>query len=292
MSQLKLSRREALAAMGALAVSAGVGTRAAVAQTEGKAVKGIALQLYTLRDPAKQDLAGTLKKVRDMGWEYVQWSGMPGLPAEQIREALDTAGLTAVSAHVGIEPFETDFDNQVAFWQTVGNKDVAPGGMMRDCQDSLESWKRGAARLDAVGAKLRGVGMRLSYHNHDHEFKTFDGDNRTKMDILMDETSPENLFAEVDTAWVGVAGVDPAEYLLKVKGRCPVIHVKDFEGGKRLGRVRFCAVGKGDMKWDKVFPAANEAGVEWYVYEQDSTTGDIFEDAKASFEFMSKNVIL
>ncbi len=292
MSQLKLSRREALAAMGALAVTAGVGTRAAMAQTEGKAVKGIALQLYTLRDPAKEDLAGTLKKVRDMGWEYVQWSGMPDLPADKIREALDTAGLAAVSAHIGVEGFETDFDNQVAFWKTVGNKDVAPGGMMRDCQDSLEAWKRGAARLDAVGAKLREAGMRLSYHNHDHEFKTFDGDDRCKLDILMAETKPGNLCAEIDTAWVGVAGVNPAEYLLKVKGRCPMIHVKDYEGEKRLGRVKFCAVGSGAMKWDAVFPAAKEAGVEWYIYEQDNTTGDIFADAKASFEFMSKNVSL
>ncbi len=64
----------------------------------------MALQLYTLRDPAKQDLAGTLKKVREMGWEYVQWSGMPNLPADKIRAELDAAGLKAIAAHVAIEP--------------------------------------------------------------------------------------------------------------------------------------------------------------------------------------------
>ena len=94
----------------------------------------MALQLYTLRDPAKKDLADTLKKAREMGWEYVQWSGMPNLPAEKIREALDTAGLKAIAAHVGIEPFEKDFDANVKFWKTVGVKDLAPGGMMNDCK--------------------------------------------------------------------------------------------------------------------------------------------------------------
>ena len=54
-------------------------------------MSGIALQLYTMREPAKTDLAGMLKRVREMGWEYVQWSGMPSLPAHQIRAALDAA---------------------------------------------------------------------------------------------------------------------------------------------------------------------------------------------------------
>ena len=172
----KLSRREAMAAMGVLALSAKL-AGAADDVTENK-FKGIALQLYTLRVPAKDDLAGTLKKVREMGWEYVQWSGMPDLPAQGIRDALDAAGLKAISAHIGIEGFEQDFEGQVAFWKTVGNTDVAPGGMMGDCKDSLEAWKRGAVRLDAVGAKLREAGMRLSYHNHDSELGKFDGDDR------------------------------------------------------------------------------------------------------------------
>ena len=99
------SRREALGALGVLAL-----TPSALLSAAATKKRAMALQLYTLRDPAKKDLAGTLKKVREMGWEYVQWSGMPDLPAEKIREALDTAGLKAIAAHVGIEPFEKDFD--------------------------------------------------------------------------------------------------------------------------------------------------------------------------------------
>jgi hypothetical protein len=55
-----MSRRDALVALGALALSTRAGI--SMAQEEVAATKGIALQLYTLREPAKKDLAGTLKK--------------------------------------------------------------------------------------------------------------------------------------------------------------------------------------------------------------------------------------
>ncbi|GAG47046.1 unnamed protein product, partial [marine sediment metagenome] len=100
----------------------------------------IAMILYTVRDPAHEDLAATLERVRSVGFEYVQWSGMPRMEAGAIRKHLDEAGLDAIAAHVPIEPFEEDFDAAVAHWRTVGVSDVAPGGMMSDCRDSLDDW--------------------------------------------------------------------------------------------------------------------------------------------------------
>lgn len=286
----KLSRREALAVMGSMAL---LGPRLCGAEdgppAAGKRATGIALQLYTLRDPAKKDLADTLKKAREMGWEYVQWSGMPNLPAEKIREALDAAGLKAIAAHVGVEAFEKDFDGSVQFWKTVGVKDVAPGGMMNDCKANLEGWLKGAQRLDAVGAKLRGVGMRLSYHNHSFEFEKFADDPRCKLEILMAATRPEHLCSELDTAWAFTAGADPAAFLRKHRGRCPVIHAKDVT--KAGGKTQLKPLGQGDLNWQDIFAAGRESGVEWYVYEQDSGEGSPFDYARASYEFLSKQTL-
>lgn len=254
-------------------------------------MSGIALQLYTMRGPAKEDLAETLRRVRAIGWEYVQWSGMPDLPAEQIRDALDTAGLRAVAAHCGMESFERDFAGSVRFWKTVGALDVAPGGMMADCRDSLEGWLRGAKRLDAIGAKLREVGMRLSYHNHAFEFEKFPGDERCKLDILYEATGPQHLYAELDTAWVYHGKADPASYLQKYAGRCPVIHVKDLHAETTAnGHVRFAELGQGVLNWPAIFDAGHEAGVEWYIYEQDTCERDVFESIRISFEFLRKRV--
>ena len=284
---MKMSRRQAIAALGALAVTAKAGL--GVAQ-ESKGGAKIALQLYTMRDPAKKDLADTLKKCREMGWEYVQWSGMPSLPADKIREALDTAGLKAIASHCGVEAFETDFDKEVAFWKKVGAIGVGPGGMMGDCKDTLEAWLRGAKRLDALGAKLREVGLFLTYHNHAGEFETFPDDPRAKLDILMEATDPKNLFAELDLAWVKVGKADPAAYLRKYKGRVPQIHAKDVAFSKSGKHFHFTPLGQGELDWDDIFAAGKEAGVEWWVYEQDNGRGSPFDFAQESYEFLSKRI--
>jgi sugar phosphate isomerase/epimerase len=280
-SRIGISRREALGAMGLLALS---GRMAWSAEAGAKA--GIALQLYTVRDPAKKDLEGTLKKAAAMGWRYVQWSGMPTLPADKIRAALDKAGLKCIACHTSIESFEKDFDGQVAFWKTVGNKDVAPGSMMKDCTANLQAWLKGAKRLDELGAKLRGVGMRLSFHNHTGEFGKFPNDRRTKHQILMDATKPENLFAELDIAWAAAAGIDVPGYIRKLTGRIKVVHAKDIilHGKKHT----LTALGKGSVKWNDVFAAGKEAGIEWYAYEQDNGQGEVFDYVKVSYDFLSK----
>ena len=281
-----MTRREALGALGLAALASRMSFGAEAAET---AKAGIALQLYTMRDPAKKDLDGTLKKCADMGWRYVQWSGMPNLPADKIRAALDKAGLKCIACHTSIESFEKDFDGQVAFWKTVGTKDVAPGGMMGDCTANLEAWIKGCKRLDTLGAKLRAAGMRLSFHNHQMEFGKFPNDPRTKHQILMDETKPENLCAELDIAWAHAAGVDVAAYIRKLKGRIKVVHAKDVlsEGKKHT----LVPLGQGSVPWKDVFAAGKDAGIEWYVYEQDSGKGDVYDYVKASYDFLSKQAI-
>ena len=285
----KMNRREALGWMGALALSARMNGAAAAEATAEK--PKIAMQLYTLREPAKKDLAGTLKKVREMGWEYVQWSGMPSLPAEQIRAALDEAGLEAISCHCGVEAFEKAFEKEVAFWKTVGVTYAGPGGMMGDCRDSLDAWIRGAKRLDAVGAKMREHGLRLIYHNHAGEFEKFEGDDRTKEAILADETSPENLLLELDLAWVYVGGVDPAESIRQFSGRVDHVHAKDvFVTKGKKKRHLFTPLGRGELDWDEIFKAGRQAGIKWYTYEQDSGVGDPFEYSAESYEFLRKKL--
>jgi sugar phosphate isomerase/epimerase len=240
-----------------------------------------------MRDPAKKDLVGTLNHIREIGFRYVQWSGMPDLPAAEIRDALDAADLTAVAGHYSVEAFERDFAGSVDFWRTVGAADVAPGGMMDECRGDLKSWLAGARRLDALGAKLRAEGIRYSYHNHDFEFESFDGDPRCKLDVLYDATSPANVYAELDTAWVYVGGADPAAYLRRYAGRCPVIHVKDAVlRGKPDGRAKLVELGRGELDWLAVFDAARNAGVEWCIYEQDECDGDPFDSALISYEFL------
>ena len=286
-----LSRREALGALGLLALSCKTGLSASpeTAATK-KRPKGIAIQLYTVRDPAKKDLDGTLKKLRDMGWEYVQWSGMPNLSGDKIRAALDAAQLKAISAHVAIEPFEKDFDAAAHTWKEVGVDHLAIGSMMKECTANVEAWLRGVKRLAAVGAKLREEGIRFAYHTHAPDFQKFPADPRRKIDIMLESAPATDLKAEFDVAWVLAGGASPADYLRKYKGRSPVIHVKDIKPLAKGGKVQFTPLGQGAQNWKEVITAAHESGVEWLAYEQDSGQGSPFDWARESLDFLNKNV--
>lgn len=251
---------------------------------------GIALQLYTLREAAARDLAGTLRRCRESGFTYVQWSGMPQLPADEIRRQLDDAGLKAVAAHAALAAFDENFEAETAFWKTVGVPDIAVGGLVDGCKDSVDAWVRVAARLDALGERLRGTGMRLSYHNHDRELVPFPGDNRRPLDLLYESTGGQNVYAEFDTAWLAIGGADPADYIRRYPGRCPVLHVKDTVAARdEAGKPRFTALGHGSLDWQAIFDAAEEAGAEWYVYEQDTFEGDPFDAVRTSYEFLAEH---
>lgn len=280
----QFSRRQALATLGLLALGSLSGISA-----PARKKRGLALQLYTLRDPAKKDLAGTLKEARQMGWEYVQWSGMPDLPAEKIRAALDEAGLKAVASHAAMEPFETEFARHAAFWKTVGVTDVAASSMMSGCKENLQAWLRGARRLDKIGANLRTAGLRFSYHNHAFEFEKFPDDERTKHEILMASTRPENVNAELDLAWAYVAGQDPAALIRQYKGRCPLVHAKDVVRAKS-GKQEFKPLGQGELNWAEIIAAGDEAGIEWYIYEQDNGQGSPFDYTRTSYEYLSNKL--
>ena len=248
----------------------------------------IAIILYTVREPAQIDWRDTLKRIRDCGFECVQWSGMPDLPADEIRQGLHDADLTAIAAHCPVEPWEQAFTDQLRFWNTLNVADVAPGGMMDDCRVSRDAFLAGADRLNTLGAKLIEHHMRLSYHNHDWEFEWFPGDDRTKFDLLYHRTEAKNLHIELDIAWAQSAGEDPATLLRRYPQRCPLVHAKDFVWNAAGDAPVFVPLGRGIVDWDEVFSAAKDSGTEWMIYEQDTHRGDLWDNVRTSYRFLER----
>jgi len=93
---------------------------------------------------------------------------------------------------------------------------------------------------------------------------------------------------------VSVCGHDPVELLGKLKGRVPLMHLKDKASGtanqfnEGVARTAFKEVGSGILDWPKILKAADAAGVEHYFVEQDKTPGDPVESLRQSYSFVSK----
>ena len=59
----------------------------------------VGLQLYSLRGKMEQDMEGTLKAVKEMGYDYVEFAGYFGKSAEEVKAILDKYDLKCISVH-------------------------------------------------------------------------------------------------------------------------------------------------------------------------------------------------
>ncbi|MDY6913218.1 MAG: sugar phosphate isomerase/epimerase [Planctomycetota bacterium] len=227
----------------------------------------LAAQLFTLRDFCKTipEIAETMKKVADIGYEAVQLSGIGPVDPQELAKVISDNGLTIAATHVEWNQFLNDLDTVIEEHKLWNCTHPAIGGLPIDYY-SAEGLKRFVDELGGVAEKLVKAGMDFSYHNHSHEFGRYGG--KTWLEMLYEQTAPEHLKAEIDTYWIQHGGGDPAEWIRKCAGREPLLHLKDMaiEPPKEQ---RFAEVGEGNLNWSAILTAAAESGVEWYIVEQD-----------------------
>lgn len=249
-------------------------------------ISQIAAQLYTVRDfcTSAASLAETAKKLRAIGYEAAQVSGVSGdIPAPEIRRILADEGITICATH---ENGDLIRSNPLAVVERLKAMDVVhtaypyPSGV--DFSDAA-AVKAMVSDLDAAGAVLRENGCVLSYHNHAIEFIRLG--EEILMDYIARATSPENLKFELDTYWVQFGGANPVEWCQKAAGRLPILHCKDYGFGTN-NQPYFAEIGYGNLDFPAIVAAADAAGCEWFVVEQDTCPGDPFASLDKSYRTM------
>ena len=266
----------------------------------------VGIQLYSIRDAMEQDMDKTLKAVKDMGYDYVEFAGYFGKTAEEVKSILDKYGLEAVSVHQGIELFEEQGQTAVDYLNALGVKYCAIPWYSTDAflPENFDSTKE---KFTKVSKLLKDNGIQLMYHNHDFEFKKIDGEYI--LDRLYASLDNDVLMPQIDTCWVHYAGVNPSDYVRKYSGRIKVLHLKDFvceklgggpvyalidkEGketksdNKEDNGFKLVPVGSGIQDWKSILEAASDAGVEYVIVEQDSSVDrDPLDAAKMSREYL------
>jgi sugar phosphate isomerase/epimerase len=240
-------------------------------------MRKIALQLYTVRESAKKDFIGVIKEVASIGYAGVEGGGdMGGLSAKDLRHLLDDLGLTFVSGHLSMANIASGFDQLVADYKTLGAAYMGVAWIGEEWRTDQDSFKRAAAEMEKAAEIANRAGIKFFYHNHDFEFKKVGGVNG--LDILFDNST---LNSELDLYWVAKGGEDPVAYLRKLTGRVPLVHVKDMT--KDAART-FEIVGEGQLDYDTILPAADAAGVDWFIVEQDLCPKGELASARKSFE--------
>lgn len=234
----------------------------------------IALQLYTLREFLKTpaDIAKTLKRVREIGYEAIQVSGMGPIEAVELRKIMDNEGLVCCATHIPIDRIENESSKVIDDHATLGCRYTAIGGFFQKTFTKSD-WLNFASRYNAIADKYAQSPLRIGYHNHSHEFMIIDG--RSAMQMLIDQLR-EDVWIEFDTYWIQHGGGDPAAWIRKVRGRIPCVHLKDKTVLPDC-QVVMAEVGEGNMNWPSILDACRDAGCKWYIIEQDTCQRDPFE---------------
>jgi sugar phosphate isomerase/epimerase len=243
----------------------------------------IAAQLYTLREYTKtaEGIAYTLRRVSEIGYKAVQLSALGPIDIGELKDILDREGLKVCITHVGCDALLNELPRIIDEHHRLGCPNVAVGSMPQEYRNH-DGYRRFADVASQIGSKLADAGLTFSYHNHSFELEKFDG--RTGLDILIEESDPRYLCFEMDTYWIQHGGGDPAEWILKVKNRMPVVHFKDM--GVLNGQQAMFEVGEGNLNWPRIIDACKLAGVEYYAVEQDTCYRDPFESLAISLRNM------
>ncbi len=242
----------------------------------------VALQLYSIRSISKVDFKAALKAAKDMGYDAVELAGLYGNSAKDVKAMCEEIGIVPISAHVPYLDMVSNPD-LLCDYAEIGCKFVVIPSLPVENRPGKEGFFDVFENAKMLGQRANALGMRLLYHNHDFEFVKVDG--KYGLDVLYESVPAEYLATELDTCWVRVGGEDPAKYVEKYSGRAPVVHLKDYVGGKTehmyelIGeaeqktpvekKFEFRPVGSGVQDFPAILAASERAGAEWVVVEMD-----------------------
>ncbi|MBC8530690.1 sugar phosphate isomerase/epimerase family protein [Gehongia tenuis] len=272
----------------------------------------VGLQIYSVRNHMNEDPLGTLKKVSDMGYKYIESYSHPegkdvktfgfGMDAKDAKAVLDDLGLKVVGAHF-YPLIPEGLDEFCEYYAELGVPQVGCGGTW---ELDIETK---APYLNEAGRIAKKHGIRYYYHNHVQEYREVDGEYIQHR--FYNETDPELVYFELDTFWVARSGIDPRDEMEFFKDRLVLLHQKDFakDAGEPLvifekldrqtpmsGEVygqnkrveAFAEVGTGILPIQDYIDKANEIGVPYILLEQDLTKMDEIDSIETSMNAFKK----
>ena len=242
----------------------------------------IAVQLYSLREQARDGIEAVLDRLGSIGYAGVETAGLQGLSGEQFRTALDSAGLRAASAHIGYEGRDA-FRAALEAHAPLGVDTVIVPFAAPDEFKTSDGVAKLAERLNRANGIAHEFGVALGYHNHYWELQhSYTG--RNALVHLFDLLEP-TIVAEIDIYWARVGGADPVELLQTLAPRVTRVHVKD--GPAVSPDQPMTAVGQGTLNIPTILETATDT--QWHIVELDACATDMFEAVANSYTYLVDN---
>lgn len=236
---------------------------------------------FTVADEFAKAPFATLYKLRDMGYETTEIGDFSILSTAEWKDALRRTGLIMDCVHFTIGYQEMWTKHCMEFAGALGARYIGYPCLRSGQADTAEGFKAEADVLNRLGGIYCDNGFQMIYHNHDFEFRAFDG--VYGLDILREYTDPDLVKFEMDVYWIARGGEDPAAYIRKFGDRVAIVHCKDMTEDKF-----FAPVGEGVLDFPAIVSAALDSGVKRFIVEQDAHRKPSLECARSSYGYMAK----
>ncbi len=258
-------------------------------------MKPLGVQLYSLRDYAKDDFVGVLKKVAEIGYKVVEPAGFWNLSPAEFKKVIDDLGLQIFTSH---SPWARSVADVEPIVETLGilGLDKCVCGYGPDDFKDLDAIKRTADNTNAMQEAFAKQGITLFQHNHYWEFERIDG--KLKYDIYA-ELAP-NVKYQIDSFWSTNKGSEDAvEMLKKFADKCVSIHMKDGvckqnteNGGMVNGlldmKIDLLPLGTGTLPIPEIVKNAPESATA-IIVELDYCSVEMWKAIEQSYKYMTEN---
>lgn len=254
----------------------------------------VGLNLYSLRNKIanEAEFLETALKVKDMGYEYMQYSGGP-YDAEMIQRVSRASGMPVCLTHVPMERILHDTEKLMEEHALFGCYNIGLGAMPKEVICDEELCKKTIAQLNTAAQRMKQNGFQFFYHHHEYEFYQYNGE--TVFDYMI-ENAPDINFT-VDTYWLQYGGVSVNDYIARLEGRMECVHLKDYRIARAPENVRgfkpcICPVGDGTIDFASVVEAAKKSGAKYFLVEQDNAPefDDPFEQVARSVRYLGEEL--
>jgi sugar phosphate isomerase/epimerase len=266
---------------------------------------GIGLQLYTIRDAMGTDVPGSLKKVSDIGYKYLELAGYAdgkfyGYVPADFKKLVNDLGMEILSSHTQVEAQGITLENARKMADDhakLGVKYCMQPWVVEEARTTIASYQKMAADWNKVGAIMKENGIQFGYHNHNFEFNTVEG-KIPYFDVFMKELDKDLVTMEIDLFWTTKAGQNPVDIFKKYPGRFQLFHMKDMFTKEApffttTGVTDFAPVGAGLINFKEILAAKQIAGMKYMIVEQDSTKdGKPFDAIKTSITNLTTKILV
>jgi sugar phosphate isomerase/epimerase len=301
---MKTSRRTFVKSGALIALGAAIFPGSAFAAEKRKQNAMVGLQLYSVRDDMMKDPKGSLKKLADMGYVYVEHANYVNekfytYPAQEFRKILDGLGLKMISGHTVMgkqhwdeakKDFSDSWKKTVEDAAVLGQKWVISPSMDETMRKTYDDFKRYMDIFNKSGELCKKSGMKFGYHNHDFEFsEKLNGEKL--FDIIMKSINPDLVALQLDMGNLFNGGATALDVMNQYPGRFEIMHVKDEIKSTGTGeKYESTILGEGVVSTQKVVDLGkNKGGTKCYIIEQESYGGKAPMDCvKSDLEIMKK----